>query len=148
MNLFGMLEISGSALTAERQRAEVVTANMANAETTRTAEGGPYRRQLVVFRPQRMQPFPMMLASASNSFLPVASRGVRVGQVISDPSPPLERFQPGHPDADSKGYVAYPAINPVEEMTDLLGAARAYELNASAVQAAKSMLQESLDLLR
>jgi len=147
MNLFGMLEISASALTAERQRAEVVTANMANAETTRTTEGGPYRRQLVVFRPQRMPPFPMVLASAWNSFLPSA-RGVRVGQVISDPAPPLVRFQPGHPDADSKGYVAYPAINPVEEMTDLLGAARAYELNASAVQAAKSMLQESLDLLR
>jgi len=148
MNLFGMLEISASALTAERQRAEVVTANMANAETTRTTEGGPYRRQLVVFRPQRVPQFPMVLASASNSFLPAAARGVRVGQVIPDPAPPLVRFQPGHPDADGKGYVAYPAINPVEEMTDLLGAARAYELNASAVQAAKSMLQESLDLLR
>jgi flagellar basal-body rod protein FlgC len=148
MNLFGMLEISGSALTAERQRAEVVTANMANAETTRSLEGGPYRRQLVVFRPQRMPRFPLLLASATNSFLPVSARGVRVGQVISDPAPPLERFQPGHPDADSQGYVAYPAINPVEEMTDLLGAARAYELNASAVQAAKAMLQQSLDLLR
>ena len=148
MNLFGMLELSGSALTAERQRAEVVTANMANAETTRSPEGGPYRRQLVVFRAQRMPQFPLLLASAANSFLPVAARGVRISQVIADPAPPLERYEPGHPDADSKGYVSYPAVNPVEEMTDLLGAARAYELNASAVQAAKSMLQESLDLLR
>jgi flagellar basal-body rod protein FlgC len=144
MNLFGMLEISGSALTAERQRAEVVTANMANAETTRTSEGGPYRRQLVVFRARRLQPFPMLLASQSNPM----TRGVELGQVVSDPSPPLVRYEPGHPDADARGYVAYPAINPVEEMTDLLGAVRAYGLNASAVLAAKAMITQSLDLLR
>jgi len=148
MNLFGMLELSGSALTAERQRAEVVAANMANAETTRTEQGGPYRRQLVVFRSQRLPRFPLLLADAAGGFLDQSARGVRVSQVIGDPAAPLERYQPGHPDADSKGYVAYPAINPVEEMTDLLGAARAYELNASAVQAAKTMLQQSLDLLR
>jgi len=149
MNLFGMLELSGSALTAERQRAEVVAANMANAETTRTEPGGgPYRRQLVVFRSQRMPRFPLLLADASGGLPDQSARGVRVSQVIADSAAPLERYQPGHPDADSKGYVAYPAINPVEEMTDLLGAARAYELNASAVQAAKTMLQQSLDLLR
>jgi flagellar basal-body rod protein FlgC len=144
MNLFGMLDISGSALTAERQRAEVVTSNMANLETTRTPEGGPYQRRLVVFRARRMPQFPLLLASN----LMNAARGVRVDQVIGDPSPPLERFQPGHPDADAQGYVAYPAIDPVEETTDLLGAVRAYELNASAVLAAKTMIQNSLDLLR
>ena len=144
MNLFGMLEVSGSALTAERQRAEVVAANMANAETTRTPEGGPYRRQLVVFRARRMAQFPLQLAGNSN----LAARGVELGQVIADPSPPLVRYQPGHPDADAKGYVAYPAITPVEEMTDLLGAVRAYQLNASAVLAAKNMITQSLDLLR
>lgn len=144
MNLFGMLEVSGSALTAERQRAEVVTANMANAETTRTPEGGPYRRQLVVFRARRMPQFPMLLAGFGGA----SARGVRVDQVIADPKPPVERYQPGHPDADAKGYVAYPAIDPVEETADLLGAVRAYELNASAVQSTKTMIQESLDLLR
>jgi|SRR5437867_2147263 len=144
MNLFGMLEIGGSALTAERQRAEVVAANMANAETTRTPEGGPYRRELVVFRARRMAAFPLLLASGSS----LAARGVRVDQVVADPSPPLERYQPGHPDADARGYVAYPAVNPVEEMTDLLGAVRAYELNASAVQSVKTMIAQSLDLLR
>jgi len=144
MNLFGMLEISGSALAAERQRAEVVTSNMANAETTRTLQGGPYRRQLVVFRARRLPQFPLLLASFPRG----AGQGVRVDHVLADPSPPLERFQPGHPDADAKGYVAYPAINPVEEMTDLLGAVRAYELNASAIQAAKNMIQWSLDILR
>jgi flagellar basal-body rod protein FlgC len=144
MNLFGMLAVSGSALTAERQRAEVVTSNMANMETTRTPEGGPYRRQLVVFRSQRMPRFPALLAG----FGAVSARGVRVDQVIADAKPPLQRYQPGHPDADGKGYVSYPAVDPVEETADLLGAVRAYELNASAVQSTKTMIQQSLDLLR
>ena len=144
MNLFGMLEISGSALSAERQRAEVVAANMANAETTRTAEGGPYRRQMVLFRAQRLPQFPLLLAGMTTG----QARGVRIQQVVSDPTQPVVRYQPSHPDADAKGYVSYPAVNPVEEMTDLLGAARAYQLNASAVQAAKAMIQSSLDLLR
>lgn len=144
MNLFGMLEVSGSALTAERQRAEVVTSNMANAETTRTAEGGPYRRQLVVFQTRRMPHFPLMLAGFGSA----VPRGVQVSQVIADTKPPLERYQPGHPDADAEGFVAYPAIDPVEETADLLGAVRAYELNASAVQSTKTMIQQSLDLLR
>jgi flagellar basal-body rod protein FlgC len=144
MNLFGMLELAGTALTAERQRAEVVTSNMANAQTTRTPQGGPYRRQLVLFRSQRMQQFPFVLATLGN----LAARGVQVDRVIADPTPPLVRYQPGHPDADAKGYVSYPAINPLEEMTDLLGAVRAYELNAAAVQAAKNMITQSLDILR
>ncbi len=144
MNLFGMLAVSGSALTAERQRAEVVTSNMANMETTRTAEGGPYHRQLVVFRARRMPQFPALLAGLGNT----AARGVRVDQVIADAKPAIERYQPGHPDADAKGYVAYPAVDPVEETADLLSAVRSYELNASAVQSTKTMIQESLDLLR
>jgi len=144
MNLFAMLEVSGSALTAERQRAEVVTSNLANQETTRTAEGGPYQRQLVVFRTRRMPRFPLMLAGLGSA----SAKGVQVDQVLADPSPPIERYQPGHPDADAKGYVAYPAIDPVEETADLLGAVRAYELNASAVASIKAMIQQSLDLLR
>jgi len=144
MNLFAMLEVSGSALTAERQRAEVVTSNLANQETTRTPEGGPYRRQLVVFHTRRMPRFPIMLAGLGS----MAAKGVQIDQVIDDPRPPIERYQPGHPDADAKGYVAYPAIDPVEETADLLGAVRAYELNASAVQSIKTMIQQSLDLLR
>ena len=144
MNLFGMLELSGSALLAERQRAEVVTSNMANLETTRTPQGGPYRRQLVVFRSHRLAQFPMLASDLQLS----PARAVRVDQVVPDPAAPVERYQPGHPDADARGFVSYPAINPVEEMTDLLGAVRAYELNASAVQASKSMIQQSLDILR
>jgi flagellar basal-body rod protein FlgC len=144
MNLFGMLELSGSALGAERQRAEVVASNMANVQTTRTPQGGPYRRQLVVFQSQRVPRFSLALAGIERG----GASAVRVAAVVSDQRPPVMRFEPGHPDANQQGYVAYPQVDPIEEMTDLLGAVRAYELNASAVQATKNMIQQSLDLLR
>jgi flagellar basal-body rod protein FlgC len=143
MNLFGMLEVSGSAMAAERWRAEVVSANMANAETTRTPQGGAYRRQLVVFRARPMPRFPLLLASLH----PATPGGVRVDRVVPDASPLPRRYEPGHPDADSSGYVTYPNVNPVMEMTDLLSAVRAYQLNAAAVQAAKTMIQQSLQIL-
>jgi flagellar basal-body rod protein FlgC len=144
MNLFGMLEVSGSALGAERWRAEVVAANMANAETTRTAEGGAYRRQLLVFRAQPMPRFPLLLARLRKA---APDGGVRVERVVADASPMPSRYEPGHPDADGGGYVTYPNVNPVMEMADLLSAVRAYQLNAAAVQAAKSMIQQSLQIL-
>jgi flagellar basal-body rod protein FlgC len=144
MNLFGMLEVSGSALGAERWRAEVVAANMANAETTRTAQGGAYRRQLLVFRAQPMPRFPLLLARLRKG---TADGGVRVERVVADASPMPSRYEPGHPDADTSGYVTYPNVNPVMEMADLLSAVRAYQLNAAAVQAAKSMIQQSLQIL-
>jgi flagellar basal-body rod protein FlgC len=143
MNLFGMLEVSGSALAAERWRAEVISANMANAETTRTPQGGAYRRQLVVFRARSAPRFPLLLAKLRQP----AQEGVSVDQVVADSTPLPRRFEPGHPDADAAGYVTYPNVNPVMEMTDLLGAVRAYQLNASAVQAAKNMIQQSLQIL-
>ncbi len=146
MNLFGMLEVSGSALAAERWRAEVVSANMANAETTRTPQGGAYRRQLVVFRARPTPRFPMMLA-ALHPLHPGMQEGVRVDRMVEDASPLPRRFEPGHPDADAAGYVTYPNVNPVMEMTDLLSAVRAYQLNAAAVQASKNMIQQSLQIL-
>jgi flagellar basal-body rod protein FlgC len=144
MNLFGMLEVSGSAMSAERWRAEVVTANMANAETTRTPQGGAYRRQLVVFRARPLSRFPMLLTGLHSHGNP---EGVRVDRVIGDATPLPRRYEPGHPDADGSGYVTYPNVNPVMEMTDLLSAVRAYQLNAAAVQAAKNMIQQSLQIL-
>jgi flagellar basal-body rod protein FlgC len=144
MNLFGMLEMSGSALGAERWRAEVVAANMANAETTRTAEGGAYRRQLLVFRAQPVPRFPLLLARLRRG---TPDGGVRVERVVADASPMPARYEPGHPDADAAGYVTYPNVNPVMEMADLLSAVRAYQLNAAAVQAAKSMIQQTLQIL-
>ncbi|MGA2216583.1 MAG: flagellar basal body rod protein FlgC [Terracidiphilus sp.] len=172
MNMFGMMETSGGAMQAERMRAEVVAANMANAETTRTATGGPYRRQEVVFAAGQGDPmdrgdqgFLSSLATASGgatfgtagsaampgldgSLSGPAAPGVRIAGVVEDPSPPLKRYDPGHPDAGSDGYVAYPDINPLTEMVDLIGATRAYGLNGSAVQAEKGMIASALEIAK
>ena len=156
MNLFGVMDISASALKAERVRAEVVASNMANSETTRTPDGGPYRRHHVVFSAVDSNSFGASLlgqggfgqiggggtASASTP------GGVDVTGVIEDQGAPLMRFDPQHPDAGPDGYVAYPDINPLTEMVDLMGATRSYGMNASAVQAEKGMLANSLDLLK
>jgi len=146
MNLLGVLEISGSALTAERQRAEVLASNLANAQTTQTAKGGPYQRQLVVFGTRRAAP--STFAEALWGFSDRYAQGVEVKRVVADPTPPVKRFEPGHPDADSQGYVAYPAVNPIEEIVNLMGAARSYELNVAAVQATKNMISQSFEILR
>jgi flagellar basal-body rod protein FlgC len=166
MNLFGLMETSGSAMQAERMRAEVVSANMANAETTSTAAGGPYRRQMVVFAAN--QGNSNFLDSMSNAAdggstgLPVNATlpslgpsgtsdvpgGVHIAQVIEDKSAPLKRYDPGHPDADKDGYVSYPDINPLTEMVDLMGATRAYGLNSSAVQAEKGMISSALEIAK
>ena len=150
MNLFGVMETSGSAMQAERMRAEVVAANMANAETTRTASGGAYHRQQVVFAASGGDPgFLDSLASASGAGgLGSGSSGVRIAAVVEDSSPPLKRYDPGHPDAGPDGYVSYPDINPLTEMVDLMGATRAYGLNGSAVQAEKSMITSALEIAR
>ncbi len=180
MNLFGLMETSGSAMEAERMRAEVVAANMANAETTRTAQGGPYRRQEVVFAANggdanfldsmndsigaagtaglnpvdagvtrtagagTATPPPLLPLPGTSPVAP----SVRIAQVVEDPSPPLKRYDPGHPDAGADGYVAYPDINPLTEMVDLMGATRAYGLNGSAVQAEKGMIASALEIAK
>ena len=145
MNLFGVMEVSGSALLAQRQRAEVVATNLANAETTRTASGGPYQRQHVVFGAAKPGTFATELAAAG--FDP-GMTGVKVQSILADNAPPVRQYDPSHPDADKDGYVAMPAINPVEEMADLMGASRSYQLNAAAVVATRGMIQQSLEFLK
>jgi flagellar basal-body rod protein FlgC len=147
MGLFDILSISASALSAERQRAEVTSANLANAETTHTDHGGPYVRKEVVFSAQNASPF-MNVVNHVGRFGLVSGGSVQLTQVVDDTTPPVMRYEPGNPDADKDGYVAYPAINPVTEMVDLMGAVRAYQLNASAVNAAKQMIQQSIDILK
>lgn len=167
MNLFGVMDMSASALKAERVRAEVVASNMANAETTRTPEGGPYQRHHVVFEAEGSGSFQHSFMSEMNGdfgngldanfsggFFDDASAGnevpggVSVAGVIADKSAPLRRYDPQHPDAGPDGFVAYPDINPLTEMTDLMGATRSYGMNASAVQAEKNMVTSSLDILK
>jgi flagellar basal-body rod protein FlgC len=147
MNLFDSLAISGSALSAERQRSEIIAANMANAETTHTEAGGPYRRKEVVFQTPGSSAFRLALANTDNSNVP-PSGSVQISDVVDDPTPPIMRYEPNNPDADKDGFVAYPAINPVMEMADLMGSVRAYQLNASAIAAAKQMIQQSIDILK
>jgi flagellar basal-body rod protein FlgC len=144
MNLFGMLQISGSALLAERERAELSASNLANAETTRTIEGGPYRRQNVVFAARH--PLSTGFAMTLASFTDMHTQGVQVADVVQDTSPPMRRFDPGHPDADATGYVNFPAVNPVEESVNLMEAARSYQLNVSAIQTIKAMIQSAIGL--
>lgn len=145
MNLFGVMTLSGTALIAERERAEVIASNLANAETTRTPEGGPYVRQHVVFAARR--PFGMALGELMATMVDFSARGVNVDQVVPDPAPPIRRFEPTHPDADAEGYVSMPAINPIEEEVNLMGAARAYQANVSAVLATKNMIASALEIL-
>ena len=146
MNLFGVMDISASGLKAERVRAEVVAANMANAETTRTADGGPYQRQQVVFQQAGSDGFAASLLGSANTS--TVAGGVDVAGVVSATGAPLERYDPQHPDAGLDGYVSYPDINPLTEMVDLMGATRSYGLNATAVQAEKSMVASSLEILK
>lgn len=164
MNLFAMMETSGGAMQAERMRAEVVAANMANAETTRTESGDVYRRQHVVFAANAGDPaFADTLNGASeataaataNAMLPLnltssgtVAPGVHIAAVVEDPSSPRKRFDPGNPDAAADGYVSYPDINPLTEMVDLMGATRAYGLNSSAVQAEKVMITSALEIVK
>lgn len=146
MNLFGVLDISASALMAERQRAEVVTSNLANAESAGANPASVYRRQEVVFNSEPM-PFSQALTAADGS-VDEAATGVAVEAVVPDESPMSRRYEPGNANADAQGYVTYPNVNPVQEMTDLMEAVRSYQLNISAAQATKSMIQQSLTLLR
>jgi flagellar basal-body rod protein FlgC len=129
-------------MAAQRKRAEMLVENMANAETTRTPEGGPYRRKDVVFSSEvQASPF-------SAVFQNELSEGVRVADVITDSRAPQMRYLPGHPDADANGYVAFPNMNPAEEMVDLLSASRSYQANVAAMSAVKDMIQRSIDIMR
>jgi flagellar basal-body rod protein FlgC len=145
MSLFSVLSVSASGMAAQRTRAELLVQNLANSETTRTPEGGPYQRQDAIFQsaPQT-SPF----SSVFQTELTGGVNGVEVASVISDTSEGDKRYQPGHPDADKDGYVVYPNLNPAEDMVDLLSAQRGYSANVSAMTAIKDMITHSIDLMR
>lgn len=142
MSLFGSLQVSASGMAAERTRAELLVENMANAETTHTPEGGPYRRKDVVFSSEEeASPF-------SAVFQNEVGTGVTVSDVITDTRDPIKRYMPGHPDADADGYVAFPNMNPAEDMVDLLSSQRSYEADVAAISSVKDMISRSIDILR
>lgn len=145
MSLFTALSVSASGLAAQRARAELLAENLANAETTRTPAGGPYRRKDAVFA---SEPVASAFSSVFAAEMDGSLTGVRVAEIIEDPREPEKRYLPGHPDADAEGYVAFPRINPAEEMVDLMGAVRGYQANVAAVSAVKDMIHRSIELLR
>ncbi len=165
VQLFTGLNISASGLRAMRLKQNLIASNIANAETTRTAEGGPYKRQTAVLRadpvevnPRLVMADPSMVGwTTSQRHLPIPSdlfqvrkdkigTGVTVDRIAQDESPPRLVYDPSHPDANGEGYVAYPNINVVQEMVDLISTTRAYEANTTAMASAKSILTKSLEI--
>jgi flagellar basal-body rod protein FlgC len=133
-------------MTAQRTRAELLVENLANTETTRTPEGGPYRRKDAVFQSAGVNsPFSSVLEDELNGG---GSTGVSVSDVMVDQRDPERRYIPGHPDAGADGYVAFPRVNPAEEMTDLVSASRGFQANVAAMTSVKEILQRSIDLLK
>ena len=144
MDIGGTFDISATGLRAERLRLDTIASNLANASTTRTPEGGPYKRRDVVFVTQALESdFAATIEEMSERG---ARQGVQVSDVIEDTAPPRMVFDPGHPDANPEGFVAYPNVNPVTEMVDLMTATRAYEANVQAVNAAKRMQDAALSI--
>ena len=157
--LLGTLGIAASGLSAQRLRMETIAMNVANAETTRTEAGGPYRRRIVEMEPNDGQPFGGALTAAStagpaavSSTTPnprdasSATGGVRVVGIAEDPTEGPLVYEPGHPDANADGYVRYPNVRVTDEMVDLMDARRLYEANATVFQAAKSMLRQAISI--
>ena len=151
MGFFDGYNVSSSGMSAQRTRINVVSANIANAKTTHTAEGGPYKKQQVVFED-------VLLASAkktnsneveatNNKNSDISLRGVGVKSIIQSDAKPVMRYEPAHPDANEQGYVAYPDINPVIEMVDLIEATRSYEANVASFNTHKNIDSKTLDIL-
>ncbi len=146
MSIWNTIRIGASGLAAQRLRLDVIANNVANAETTRTAEGGPYRRVDVVFRPQSSRAgLPPFLAGRN---IGRGQGGVEVAAMVTDDEPGPRVYDPSHPDADEEGYVTYPNVNLVVEMTNMLSATRSYEASLAVVEAAKRMALQALEIGR
>ncbi|MBE3574836.1 MAG: flagellar basal body rod protein FlgC [Firmicutes bacterium] len=161
MSLLQAIDIAASGMTAQRTRLDVIADNLANADTTRTPEGGPFRRKMAVFVSRGDRPAPLppwqawrlsvpgaMAAASLPAVEPSTLDGVQVDRIVEDPRPPRLVYDPGHPDADANGYVAYPNIDPVTEMVDMISASRAYEANVQVINNAKAMALKALEIGR
>ncbi len=142
MSLFSSLSVSASGMAAQRTRAALLVENIANAETTRTPDGGPYRRKDAIFSTSSVK------SDFSSELESQLQTGVTVTGISVDQRPPEKQYAPGHPDADADGYVSMPRMNPAEDMVDLTSANRSYQANVAAISAVKDMIQKSIDLLR
>ncbi len=156
MDIFRIFDVTGSGMSAQRTRMSVVAGNLANAETTRTPEGGPYRRRNIFFRAQPLrEDFPTMLQAGMTIPIPLKRlkpqneiNAVAVAGVQPSSRTPRKVYDPSHPDADKEGYVSYPEINTMEEMTDLLAATRSYEANLTVFNSTKALVHKLLEMGR
>ena len=148
MSMFGGLEISASGLTAQRLRMDVTAENLANAQSTKGADGQPYKRKEVVLREISQGGFGAQLTAALGTNSKSRPGGVAVAQIATDTQPGKLVYDPSHPDANAQGYVQMPNVDTVTEMVDLIDSSRAYEANVTAMQASKQMFAKTLDLLR
>ncbi len=160
--LFTAIDISATGLTAQRTKLNIIASNIANAESTRTEEGGPYKRQQVILKPGKRAQFLSLLKEeflkikktdkwhldndAFRELLEEYAQGVEVEGIFEDNKPPRLLYEPDHPDADANGFVAYPNINMITEMVNMMVATRAYEANVTAINSAKSMMQQALEI--
>ena len=142
MDFLSALRISGSGLSIERTRVNLASSNLANAETTRTAAGGPYRRLDPVIQAVAFEPVLGEAGGGTPAINPTIS------QIVADPGPGKKVYSPGHPDADPEGFVTFPNVNPVYEVVNLMSASRTYEANATAIETLKTMAQRGLDIAR
>jgi flagellar basal-body rod protein FlgC len=148
MSYLDSIRIGASGLSAQQLRLDVISNNIANAETTRTAEGGPYKRQDVIFSPEGNKSFLPQFIALRNGQTNTVNGGVAVQSIITSQEEGSRVYDPTHPDADEEGYVLYPNVDPVVEMTNMLSATRSYEANLTLIEAAKRMALRALDIGR
>ncbi len=149
MNLLDSITISATGLSAERTRLNIASMNLANANVTRTVDGGPYRAKSVVFSTEKYKPEASgSTAGGFEAELDRAVETVRVEAIVDDPDPFIQVYDPGHPDADENGMVSYPNVNTMEQMVDVMNASRAYEANATVLETAKNMAMKAIDIAR
>lgn len=148
MSMFSAFDINASGLTAQRYRMDIISENVANANTTRTSDGTPYRRKVVTFAEKNSTPsFSQVFDNATGNFTRNSGQGVKVNGVYEDTWTEMNKvYDPSHPDADADGYVLYPNVNIITEMTNLIDASRAFEANATAFEASKSMALKGLEM--
>jgi len=152
VNLLDSITISATGLSAQRTRLNIASMNLANANVTRTVDGGPYRAKSVVFASEKYRPQSAYDAKAGNTDfdqeLERAVETVKVTGIVEDPDPFIQVYDPTHPDADANGMVSYPNVNTMEQMVDVMNASRAYEANATVLETAKGMAMKALELAR
>lgn len=145
MSIFNSINISASALTAEKTRIDIIAKNMANANSTRATGGMPYRRQMAIFEENKINSFSELLSKYTNKN---NGKGVKISKIVEDDTPFKLKYEPGHPDADENGYVKMPNVDTIKEMVDLISAQRSYDANITAMNSSKSMLMKALDIGR